>query len=226
MKENHIASFQSMNIHIIPGYQYDSNIFVINGEVPTIIDTGTGLFHDRVIAQIQSFIDMTNIEQIILTHEHYDHTGGVKKIHDLTDGKAKIIAHEFASKKIEKGESLFAKMLGGKMPKMPVDIKLLGDETLQLGDEMFRILSTPGHTPGCICLYSKISKTLFSGDTVFAHGSFGRYDLPGGNLSHLKDSLKILNDLDVEHLLPGHESVVKGDANHHISLSLRNIESF
>jgi hydroxyacylglutathione hydrolase len=214
-----------MNIHVIPGYQYDSNIYVIDGENPTIIDTGTGLYHEKVIKQISSFIDIKQIKQIILTHEHYDHAGGVKKLYDLTGG-AEIIAHEFASKKIEKGESLFARMLGGEMPRMPVDIQLIGGETLQIGNEMFQVFSTPGHTPGCICLYSKTSKTLFSGDTVFAHGSYGRYDFPGGNLSQLKESLRLLHSLDVKDLYPGHESIVIGDANKHISLSLQNIGDF
>ena len=214
-----------MNIQYISGKQYDSNIFIIIGKKTTVIDTGTGLYHEEVIRKINNIINPTDISQIILTHEHYDHTGGVKKLFNSTGGKAQIIAHAYAASKIEKGESFFAKLLGGEMPKMPVDMKLMGNEILQIGDEMFQVFSTPGHTPGCICLYSKEHKTLFSGDTVFAHGSFGRYDLPGGNLTELRQSIRFLYTLGVESLYPGHESVVEKDANKHITLSLQQIES-
>ncbi|MDG6228395.1 MAG: MBL fold metallo-hydrolase [Candidatus Thermoplasmatota archaeon] len=214
-----------MNIQYIYGKQYDSNIFIIIGKKTTVIDTGTGLYHEEIIKKLKDIIDPTDISQIILTHEHYDHTGGVKKLFDSTEGKAEIIAHAFASSKIEKGESFFAKLLGGEMPKMHVDLKLNGTEILQIGDEMVQVFSTPGHTPGCICLYNKEQKTLFSGDTVFANGSFGRYDLPGGNLTELKQSIRFLHTLDIESLYPGHESVVEKDANKHIALSLQQIES-
>ncbi len=222
-KTHHIP--QRMYIHIIPGYQYDSNIYVVTGKTPTIIDTGTGLYHHNILNQIREVIDPSKIIQIILTHEHFDHTGGVKKIYEQTEGNAQIIAHAYASKKIENGDSFFAELLGGEMPKMPVDVKLSGNETLQVGNEMFLVLSTPGHTPGCICLYSEKSKTLFSGDTVFAHGSYGRYDFPGGNLTQLKESLRLLHLLDVENLYPGHEEIVEKDGKRHIRLSLQNIES-
>ena len=214
-----------MKVYSIRGRGYDSNIFVIPGKKPTVIDTGTGMHKDHVLTQISQYVELTSISQIILTHEHFDHTGGVKQIYDATGKQASIIAHAMAATKIESGESMFAQLLGGTMPKMPVDTKLLGDETLYIGDEPFLVLSTPGHTPGCICLYSKKTKTLFSGDTVFAHGSFGRYDLPGGNLAQLKESLHMLNLLDVDNLYPGHEAIVEGNAKTHINLSLQNIEA-
>ncbi len=215
---------QYMKIHVVPGYQYDSNIYVVTGKTPTVIDTGTGLFHQKIIFKINRYINPSKIRQIILTHEHFDHTGGVKKLYEQTKGNATIIAHEYASKKIEIGESFFASLLGGEMPKMPVDIKLSGNETLVIGDETYTVLSTPGHTPGCICLYSETSKTLFSGDTVFAYGSYGRYDLPGGNLLQLKESLRLLHSLDVESIYPGHESIVEKDGKKQIGLSVQNIE--
>ncbi|RLF41113.1 MAG: MBL fold metallo-hydrolase [Thermoplasmata archaeon] len=211
-------------IHCIYGRNYDSNIYIILGEIPTIVDTGTGLHHDEVIKNIKRIIDPISIKQIFLTHEHYDHCGGVRKIKDLTHGKAKIIAHKNAADKIERGESAFAALLGGEMPKIPVDQIVVDGDILQVGDEKCQVIHTPGHTPGSICLYLPDSRSLISGDTVFAYGSFGRYDFPGGSLPQLKKSIRRLATLDVVNLYPGHDVFIEGEGRSHIMMSLRNIE--
>ena len=212
-----------MNIHCIRGFQYDSNIYVITGEKTTVIDTGTGLYQNNIDTKIKEIIDPALIQQIILTHEHYDHCGGVKNIYNLTNGNTRVIAHHLAAPKIEDGKSMFANMLGGMMPKMPVDQKVDEGDTLTIGNDTFTVLHTPGHTPGCICLYNKEHKVLFSGDTVFAHGSFGRTDFPGGNHQQLIRSIQRLTTLDINALYPGHEEWIEQDANHHIKQSLQNI---
>ena len=212
-----------MKIYCIYGINYDSNIYIINGKIPTIIDCGTGLNIKYVYNKIREIINPEKLLQIILTHEHYDHCGGLKKIYEISNGNVKVFAHTQASDKIEKGESDFARILGGTMPKMPVDIKLNNKEIIKIGDEDFHVIHTPGHTPGCICLYSKQSKTLFSGDTVFAYGSFGRYDFPGGDIYALKNSIKKLSELDIIYLYPGHETIVEGDGNLHVKKSWENI---
>ena len=68
----------------------------------------------------------------------------------------------------------------------------------------FQILHTPGHTPGCVCLYWPDEKVLFSGDTLFRMG-YGRTDLPGGNMLQLIDSLEKLFTLPSDvRVYPGH----------------------
>lgn len=212
-----------MEIYTLYGVSYDSNIYVITGEKPSIIDCGTGLHHNYIAKQIKEILDPKKIVNIVLTHEHFDHCGGVKKIHDLTGRKAKIISHIDAAEKIEKGESSFARMLGGNMPKMPIDSIVKDNDMLKLGDKKFKVLHTPGHTRGGICLYNKEDATLFSGDTVFAHGSFGRYDFPGGDVKKLYESIKKISELKIVNLYPGHETAVEGDAQTHVKKSLENI---
>ena len=212
-----------MKVYYIYGVEYDSNVYLILGKNPTIIDCGTGLHSQYVTDKIKEFINPEIVNQIILTHEHYDHCGGVREIYNFTNGNARIFAHTYASNKIEKGDSDFARMLGGEMPKMHVDIKLEEDDNILIGDENFTVLNTPGHTPGCICLYSKYSKTIFSGDTVFSYGSFGRYDLPGGDVNKLKQSIERIAKLDVINLYPGHEAVVEGDGKKHLLKTLENV---
>ena len=73
---------------------------------------------------------------------------------------------------------------------------------LGIGGLRFKILHTPGHSPGGICLFGE--GVLIAGDTLFA-GSVGRTDLLGGNLDMLKDSFKRLMSLpDQTEILPGH----------------------
>jgi glyoxylase-like metal-dependent hydrolase (beta-lactamase superfamily II) len=162
------------------------------------------------------------IKQIILTHEHYDHCGGVKKLRDLTGGNTKIISYENAADIIEHGESVFAGLLGGVMPKMPVNVRLIDGDTIDIGDETFEVIHTPGHTPGSMCLYNKASKSLISGDTIFAYGSFGRYDFPGGDPVLLRQSIEKLAELDVENLYPGHEQYIEGRGKEHMAMVLES----
>ncbi|HQN20182.1 MAG TPA: MBL fold metallo-hydrolase, partial [Syntrophobacteraceae bacterium] len=74
---------------------------------------------------------------------------------------------------------------------------------------LFRVIHTPGHSPGSISLYWPEQKALFTGDVIFKDG-LGRTDLPGGNGSTLKKSIRKLAELDVECLLPGHGDVILG----------------
>lgn len=201
---------------------YDSNIYVIDGKKPTIVDSGTGIHHNRVVNEIKKFIDPKKIVQIFLTHEHFDHTGGIKNIKREANENIKTISHIKAAEKIESGKSNFARMLGVEMKSTPVDIKINNEQKMTIGDEEWTVLYTPGHSPGSISLYENKSKSLISGDTIFSYGSFGRYDLPGGNPLLLKKSIERLSKLDIKNLYPGHESIVEGNAEDHIKKTLQN----
>ncbi|MEF8848643.1 MAG: MBL fold metallo-hydrolase [Candidatus Thermoplasmatota archaeon] len=211
-----------MDIHFIQGQNFDSNIYVVKGEKNTIIDTGTGLNPEKINKKVKKIIDPEDIDQIILTHEHYDHCGGVENFTKISKKKVDIIAHKKAAEKLKEGKSIFAKLLGGKMPKIQVSKKLEDQDTIKIGDQICIVIYTPGHTAGSISLYNEKEKTLFTGDTVFANGSFGRTDLPGGNRDLLKKSIEKLHSLDVKNLYPGHESIVEGDGKYHLNLSLKH----
>jgi glyoxylase-like metal-dependent hydrolase (beta-lactamase superfamily II) len=83
------------------------------------------------------------------------------------------------------------------------------------------VIHTPGHTLGCICLWSEPDKVLISGDTVFTDGAFGRYDFPGGSRQALEKSLDRLLPLDVEGLYPGHGEPVDYGGKRHIAAAQR-----
>lgn len=212
-----------MTIVTIPGKNYDSNIYICTGKNPTLIDTGTGLYSKEIGEILQKILHPTTVTQIILTHEHFDHVGGVLDFVSLSSGKAKIFAHKETIAKLKTGSSSFAELLGGSMPKITVDVALHGGEQLMLGDEQFEVLYTPGHSKGSICLYSKTGQSLFSGDTIFAHGDYGRYDLPGGNFQELVSSITRVSSLPIRNLYPGHGDIVEGEGNVHVKRTFTNI---
>ncbi len=100
------------------------------------------------------------------------------------------------------------------------DRTLKDKETLDLGDVKLKVIHTPGHTPGSICLYEPRSKSLFSGDTVFPFGSVGRTDLPGGDAKEIIHSIKRLKIL-----YPGHGEISTKDVNEQIMNSLELVQN-
>jgi len=113
----------------------------------------------------------------------------------------------------------FLKDIGGELyglfgitvPQMQINMEL-EDGRLELGDEVFKVMCIPGHTPGSIGLYWPARKALFSGDVIFQQ-NVGRSDFPGGNGQQLKKSIVALSELDTELLLPGHMGIIEGHDN-------------
>ncbi len=100
--------------------------------------------------------------------------------------------------------------LFGESFEMPIISRVLGKgEELTTKNYTFKVLHTPGHTPGSICLYDEKKGVLISGNTFFGF-CIGRTDLPGGSEKDLFNSLKTLSSLSIELLLPGHGEPVKG----------------
>ena len=211
-----------MRIYKIDGIGYDSNIYIIPGRENTIVDTGTGLNMKETLYGIKIYLDPEDVDQIVLTHEHFDHVGGANRLKEVSD--AEIIAHRDAVDTLKSGKSAFAKLLDAEMPKIDVDIVVVDENKLVLGDEEFKVLHTPGHSKGSICLYNEENGVLFSGDTVFTYGDFGRYDFPGGDFNQLVKSIERLANLNVRSLYPGHGEHVLEDGEQHILMALENLK--
>jgi hydroxyacylglutathione hydrolase len=159
------------------------------------------------------------IETIVLTHCHFDHTARVKEIAHMC--KAKVAIHKNDARGLVDDAQSLSMHFGARSPGILVDIMLKEGDTI--GD--FTVIHTPGHTPGCICLFNDKDQLLISGDTVFTDGAFGRYDFPGGSRAELQRSLERLALLDVEGLFPGHGSPVEENGRRHIAAALSLIKS-
>ena len=147
---------------------------------------------DRILSALQEVGG--EVEYILLTHGHYDHTTGVPELHKALPG-AKIYIHQADANGA--GNTLFP--LAGQVK----DLRFYDEgDALPLGDLIIRVLHTPGHSPGSVTLQA--GDVLFTGDTLFA-GSMGRTDFAGGSEEQIMASLKRLGGLDGNfHVCPGH----------------------
>jgi glyoxylase-like metal-dependent hydrolase (beta-lactamase superfamily II) len=151
------------------------------------------------------------IDTIVLTHCHFDHTARVKEIAHMC--KAKVAIHKNDARGLVDDTWSLSMHFGARSPGIIPDI-VLGEGDI-IGE--LKVLHTPGHTPGSICLFSERDLVLISGDTVFTDGCFGRYDFPGGSRNELARSLDRLSLLDVEGIYPGHGEPVEHGGSRHIA---------
>ncbi len=212
-----------MEVHQIGGTFYDSNIYLIKDEKSIIIDTGTGSHHREVMKKLEDILNPKKVDTIVLTHRHFDHTGGAENLQSALD--ADLLIHESASDALRQGDAVTtaAKAFGKTFPKLEVKAIKEGD-VLDLGNVKLEVIHTPGHSICSIALYDNNTKTLFPGDTVYCDGGIGRWDLPTGNYKELLASIRRLSNMEVKTLYPGHGPFSENDGNRHISLGLKYAE--
>ena len=183
-----------MQVKVIPVGPIQTNCYLLIDETThraALIDPGDEweVLHKLVEDQ------KVELEYILLTHGHYDHTTAVPELHKQYPN-AKIYIHQADANGA--GSHLFP--LAGQVENLNYYDE--GD-TLTLGELTISVLHTPGHSPGSVVL--KVADVLFCGDTLFA-GSCGRTDLRGGSYEEIMVSLKRLGQLEGNyHVLPGHE---------------------
>ncbi len=173
----------------------DVNVFYIE-KTKTLIDTGTKPLQNEFCKYIR---DM-DVENVVLTHVHFDHIGGIDLFKDYP-----VFMSRGSMEIFESGDDtymLFSQV--GDIPPESTGHNLKGvDEFLSL-----KVFHTPGHLVGSICLYDEVQKYLFSGDLIFDVGVTGRVDLKGASRADLIKSLQNLKDIEVNVLFPGHGDVV------------------
>ena len=178
-----------LNIHTFPLGAYQTNCYMVwdeNSNTCVVIDPGYEA--ETVLAEAKRL--GKTIEAILLTHGHFDHVGAVKDIAADTDCKVYLCEADLSMPPQLTAGTLYYTDLYGE-----------GD-VLKLAGLSFKVLHTPGHTPGSVCL--QCEDAMFSGDTLF-WGSCGRTDLPGGSWSTIQKSLKRLAAISGDFkVYPGH----------------------
>ena len=143
------------------------------------------------------------VKQIIVTHAHIDHIAGALSLKRLTGAPIRYSQLDLPLVAIM---SVQAGWLGVETPEVaePDDSPKDGD-SVTVGAVAGKVILTPGHTEGSLCLYLPEEEILIAGDTLFA-GSVGRTDLPGGNTRQLLDSIRdrLLPLPDTTKVIPGH----------------------
>ena len=212
-----------MKIYQISSSPYDSNAFLVSAEKPVLVDVGMNASY--ILDRITEIMEPDEVVTIVLTHGHYDHWGAVEEVKQRTG--AIVVLHEDDMYLLDDDVSNVAAMFGAHGGSFTPDRLLCAGELIDLGDgSSLEVIHTPGHTPGSISLYHSRSKILFTGDTVFPGGSFGRTDLTGGSQQQLVESLKLLSGLDVEVMYPGHGDVTDNDVARQISMSMHFAETY
>jgi glyoxylase-like metal-dependent hydrolase (beta-lactamase superfamily II) len=199
-------------VKLIIGNGLCSNIYVVGRENSIIIDTGVGNYANPIWPQLDELdVKPENIRGVVITHAHHDHAMGAFII--LERANPKIFVHKLDTKFIASqfGENL---------------VKVENGDLIETELWPLRVIWTPGHSEGSICLFNEDKKILFSGDTVFPNGSFGRFDGDSGSLKALVSSLKKLTEIEVDIMLPGHGSPVFENATEHIRQSYMNASRY
>ncbi len=177
----------------------ENNCFMIADEkTAECLVTDPGDEPDRILDLIKE--NDFKVKYILCTHAHFDHVGALPEVKEET--RAKIVLHS-DDLVIYKNATEYAKSWGFEIDALPEpDLLVSEGDILRLGALEFKVLHTPGHSPGGICIYGE--GILITGDTLFA-GSVGRTDLYGGDVKKLKTSFKRLMSLpDETRVLPGH----------------------
>jgi glyoxylase-like metal-dependent hydrolase (beta-lactamase superfamily II) len=136
---------------------------------------------------------------IVSTHGHWDHIGDNAAVAEHTG--AGIAVHPDDRESLLHPAPLWAPF---EIPPSVPAVELAEGGEVRFGEIRLRVLHTPGHTPGSVCLQSVDEGLLFSGDTLFA-GGWGRVDLPGGSAEAIAESLVRLGELEpMTKVFPGH----------------------
>jgi len=190
-----------MKIHTLVLGPLATNTYIIEKDNCCIlIDCPSDKEED--IKKIEKICQDKEVFGIIYTHNHFDHiSGGYKFKYNQYMHKKDI---ETLEKQID-----FAKTFLNTSITLPKVKKLEKIKKKVLNVFGFRIIETPGHTKGSICILFEDEKILFAGDTLFKE-SFGRYDLEDGNFFELRQSLNLLLELDpYTKVYPSHGKTTK-----------------
>lgn len=140
---------------------------------------------------------------ILLTHGHFDHIGAVNELRKMYE--IPVYALDIEKSVLITGKNL-GSMVGLSNLSVDADYYVKDRETIRIGEMVFQVFHTPGHTEGSCCYYMEQEGVLFSGDTMFC-GTYGRTDFPGGSQSAIIRSIKerLLTLPDDTMVYPGHQ---------------------
>jgi hydroxyacylglutathione hydrolase len=184
---------------------FQENTYLLYDETKECIIVDAGCYTQSERAELEDFINQNQLEPkfAIITHGHIDHILGNA-----------FIKERFNIEILGQPEDLFliqsavnhALMFGLSIDDVPsIDRNINDGDVLKFGNSTLRVIHTPGHSLGGICLYSDTDNFVITGDTLFRE-SIGRTDLPGGNYNQIIETIKtkLLSLSENVKVYPGH----------------------
>ena len=180
----------------------ETNCYIIQDEKTKetmIIDPGGEV--DKISEMLDTL--HASVKYIVLTHCHGDHISGVKKLKEKYGGK--VLIHIEDEPGLKNPMVNLSDYIGVGNIILDADSRLNDNDLIHIGEIEFKVIHTPGHTKGGICLFLEEEKILFSGDTIF-RGSWGRTDLPTGSFETIINSItnRIMTLPEDTIIYPGH----------------------
>lgn len=182
------------------------NCYVVSDESRDCVIIDPGTYYEEERTAVVNYITDNRLtpRHLLLTHGHLDHNFGDNTIYEkyglkpeVSEGDAKLMENLG-----QQAERFYQLKLNYKMP--PVGRFYATDDIIRFGHHALKVIPTPGHSRGSVCLYCEAEHVIFTGDTLF-HRSVGRTDLGGGSMLQIIQSLRTLAQLPDETIvLPGH----------------------
>ena len=193
-------------ISVKPHFAVMEDGFTTNTYIVTDEETGETAVVDPSLSEdalIEKLKDK-NVKYVLITHGHFDHTGGTNLVKEKTG--AKVVVHrEDEEMLLDSSKNEFRANYGYDMPPIIADILVEDGTELMLGNAKIKVMHTPGHTKGGVCYIFEDDRIIFSGDTLFRLTA-GRTDLYGGNARTELMSLAKIGELEGDYkVYPGHE---------------------
>ncbi len=184
--------------------EYATNCYVLQKSESSkdclIIDTGLEA------GELVEFLRKEKLKAVavVLTHGHIDHISGLLKLRRVYPD-IKVYIHKLDAEMLTGDVGNLSMLTGEQFTTDPADFLVKEGDVISEAGIILKVLHTPGHTPGGICLYSENDGIVFSGDTLFAD-SVGRTDFPGGSMAQLIKGIveKLLPLPDETIVYPGH----------------------
>jgi len=194
---------------------YSPNVFaVVDSGEAALIDAGfpnDGSVESRL--DYLKTIGGPRVELIVITHHHFDHAGGAYRLHEATGGRIamhpeeeRLLRQTLARPPRDGGPQ--EQYVRREAAKITVEQALADGDAIRVGRLTLRVVLTPGHSPGHICVFLDEGRVLFSGDNVLGLGTTAIPPPPDGDMALYVESLKRMKALDAALICPGHGPLV------------------
>ena len=194
-----------LKIGVLVFNSFSENTLVLSDETKECVIVDAGNYTPNEDAALTAYIEQNGLKPVMAvnTHGHVDHILGVQYVKDKYGVPFAISSKD--SYLLDNAHD-YAPMYGLSIDEAPVaDIDLSQQKEIKFGNTVLKVIETPGHTIGHVCLYDEKDKILITGDTLFRE-SIGRTDLPGGDYSWIMRSIldKLIPLGDDVRFYPGH----------------------